>query len=80
MLCVAGAKVEWVDNAFPYTYTAHPQHIGVGLVYTSMLAVFGLKCWPVVVGWHCLYGFQTVIEGWTAQGEHDKLKQDAKQA
>ena len=32
-----------------------------------MLALLGLECWPVVVAWHSLYGFQTVVEGWTAQ-------------
>ena len=33
----------------------------------QMLALLGLQCWPVVVAWHSLYGFQTVVEGWTAQ-------------
>ena len=74
----SGAHVEWVDSAFPYTLTAHPQHIGVGLVYTSMLLVFGWNCWPLVLAWHGLYGFQTIIEGWTAQDEHEKIKAEAK--
>lgn len=79
--CKFGVEIEWVDSKFPYTWTNHPQHIGVALVYGSLLA-FGLNILPqmglIVLWWFCLYGFQTLVEGYLAQDEHEALKAKAK--
>ncbi|KAJ1622098.1 hypothetical protein T492DRAFT_1064943 [Pavlovales sp. CCMP2436] len=78
--CKFGVEIEWVDNKFPYTWTNHPQHIGVALVYGSLL-LFGWSVFAdmliVVAWWFCLYFFQTLVEGYLAQDEHEALKAKA---
>jgi len=81
--CKFGVEIEWVDSKFPYTWTNHPQHIGVALVYGSLL-LFGWNIWldmvRIVAWWCALYGFQTVVEGFLAQDEHEALKAKAAKA
>lgn len=75
--CKFGVEVEWVEGVFPYTWTAHPQHFGVLLTFGSWLA-FCSDLFQgvlfVVLWWYALYGFQTIVEGYFGQEEHDKLK------
>jgi hypothetical protein len=78
--CKFGVEIEWVDNRFPYTWTSHPQHIGVALVYGSLL-LFGSNMIAdmgmITLWWFCLYFFQTLVEGYLAQDEHEALKAKA---
>lgn len=78
--CKFGVEIEWVDSKFPYTWTNHPQHIGVALVYGSLL-MFGASIWRdmglIVAWWVGLYCLQTVVEGFLAQDEHEALKAKA---
>lgn len=80
--CKFGVKVEWVDSKFPYTVTNHPQHIGVALVYGSLL-MFGanLPSMRIIVAcWVALYTAQTFVEECLAQDEHKELKKKANKA
>ena len=62
---------------FRYTVLEHPQHIGICMVYISLIFLFGITLWPVTAFWIGLYSLQTVVEAYFAQNEHNQLKSQA---
>jgi hypothetical protein len=72
-----GLEIEWVADVFPYTITAHPQHIGIALAWLSFIPLGGQEMIPIAVAWLILYAFQTAVESYTGQTEHDALKKRA---
>ena len=75
--CKFGAQVEWVDNAWPYTWTSHPQHIGVILIQSAWVALGWTEATGMVAfiaWWAFLYGLQTLVECYLAQDEHTALR------